>query len=98
MNKVKELVKYFHASPKNTDELCKAQQSLKEIYCVDGKRPVRVILDVVTRWWSTYDCLERILYLKRALSYLELNGKIQGKYDYSFSIQSISTAHIFVLF
>lgn len=80
MKKVKDLVKHFHLSPKNTDELCKAQKSLKEIYCRDGKKPVRVIMDVVTRWWSTYDSVERVIYLRKAFSYLELNGKLEGKF------------------
>lgn len=79
MKKLKELVKHFHASPKNTEELCKAQKVLRDVYCRDGKRPVRVIIDVVTRWWSTYDSVERAIYLRKAFGYLVLNGKLDGK-------------------
>ena len=66
--------------PKNTEQLLKAQKSLSNIYCSNGKKPVGVILDVVTRWWSTFNAVERVLYLKKAFLYLEMNGKLDGEY------------------
>ena len=79
MKKVRELIKHFHGSPKNTAMLKDAQKSLSNIYCVGGKRPVQCILDVVTRWWSTYNAVERVLYLKKAFLYMEMNGKLDGE-------------------
>jgi hypothetical protein len=37
-------------------------------------RAVRPIQDVVTRWWSTYSMIERLLRLKIYLAILEEEG------------------------
>lgn len=40
---------------------CQATELLK---LKQGMNPLDVIQDVVTRWWSTYRMLERLLYLR----------------------------------
>lgn len=45
---------------------CQATELLK---LKQGMNPLDVIQDVVTRWWSTYRMLERLLYLR---PYLQL--------------------------
>jgi hypothetical protein len=53
------LAKYFHASPKAKDRLS-AMQIQRGI-----AKPLRVLLDVKTRWNSTLDMLQRILRLQQ---------------------------------
>ena len=54
MKKCRDLVGHFVMSSQAT-ELLRIKQ---------GAKPVNVIQDVVTRWWSTYAMLERLKYLK----------------------------------
>jgi zinc finger BED domain-containing protein 1 (E3 SUMO-protein ligase ZBED1) len=54
MKKSRDLVGYFVMSTQAT-ELLRLKQ---------GAHPVNVIQDVVTRWWSTYAMLERLMHLK----------------------------------
>ena len=41
-----------------------------------GKIPVKPLTDVVTRWWSTYQMCERLLYLKQALGSMSGGGDL----------------------
>ncbi len=54
MKKCRDLVGHFAMSSQAT-ELLRIKQ---------GAKPVNVIQDVVTRWWSTYAMLERLKFLK----------------------------------
>ena len=59
LKKCRELAGHFAMS-------CQATELLK---LKQGMNPLDVIQDVVTRWWSTYRMLERLLYLR---PYLQL--------------------------
>ena len=59
----RKLVGHFKHSALATDMLLKKQEQLK-------KRPLKPVQDVVTRWNSVYLMLDRLLYLKVALSAL----------------------------
>mmetsp|Transcript_6396 Transcript_6396/g.11731 ORF Transcript_6396/g.11731 Transcript_6396/m.11731 type:complete len:96 (+) Transcript_6396:359-646(+) len=48
----------------------------------DTKKPMKLKADVVTRWWSTYDCFDRIVYLEEALKYMMNEGHIENKYHF----------------
>ena len=54
MKKCRELTGYFATS-------CQAAEILR---LRQGVRPLNVVQDIVTRWWSTYAMLERLLHLK----------------------------------
>ena len=66
MKKARALVQHFTASNKSVEKL-KEIQRLMEHY--DGIA-VSVIVDVVTRWWSTYSMVKRLLYLRPAIDFL----------------------------
>jgi hypothetical protein len=76
--KCRKLVHLFAASNQKSqrlDELQvlsaeaeKAIQRDEEYAC---ELPKDVIQDVITRWWSTYDMIERLLYLRPALEFME---------------------------
>jgi hypothetical protein len=46
-----------------------------------GAQTVTVIQDVETRWWSTYDMVERLLYLKEALQKMHIDGNLKVARD-----------------
>ena len=53
---------------------------LNKMQAADGvKRPLRVVLDCATRWWSTYTMLERALDLRRYIERLFLEGGAELK-------------------
>ena len=68
MKKCRSLVEFFSKSAQNTRQLKEQQKLLQPTY--NGRQPVTVVQDVVTRWWSTYSMLERLLYLKPAIASL----------------------------
>jgi hypothetical protein len=41
-----------------------------------GEMPKDLIQDVITHWWSTYNMVERLLYLKPALDYMDKEGDL----------------------
>jgi hypothetical protein len=43
-----------------------------------GEKPKDLIQDVITRWWSTYDMIERLLYLRQALSFMDMEGDLKS--------------------
>jgi hypothetical protein len=55
------IVSYFIRSTQVVEKI-KQKQTLLEVY--EGNTPVKPLTDVVTRWWSTYQMRNRIMYLK----------------------------------
>ena len=73
MKKVKSLVEFISRSNLISEKLKKAQTILEEYSnCI----PVKVLVDVKTRWWSTYQMIDRLIYLKKAIGYLVLENEI----------------------
>jgi hypothetical protein len=60
VKKAKAIVNFFHKSTQATEQLKKKQSSLDSCKGV----PKGVVDDVVTRWWSTFDMISRMLELK----------------------------------
>ena len=65
MKKAWRLVDHFSKSNQQIKKL-KDQQKNMDTY--DGKQTVGVVVDVVTRWWSTYSMCERLIHLQPALA------------------------------
>ena len=64
------LVQYVWNSTQLTDSLKVVQGILEEYH---NKEVVLLINDVVTRWWSTYDMVDCLLFLRSALHALYLD-------------------------
>lgn len=60
IEKVRETVTHFKRSNVSTEKLMKYQENL-------GKHPLKLILEVPTRWNSTYAMLERFIQLEEAV-------------------------------
>ena len=74
VERFRKLVRYFHRSPK----------ALSKFKSLQTTKPVGLVLDVVTRWNSTYDMLARLASLKQCIQrwyvYLETEeGQLQFK-------------------
>ena len=76
MKKCRSLVEVFTTSTQKMDKLLNIQSSMN-VY--NGKVPVKVIQDVVTHWWSTYTMLDRLVYLKQAITALIADNIISGE-------------------
>eukprot|EP01036_Dinobryon_divergens_P037140 gene37140-48522_t len=86
MLKVRELCGAFNSSTQLEEKLKSIQLSI-----CPGKTPLTLVQDVVTRWWSTHNQVERVLKLKSVLivmdqqdlfstsSYIDDNGWAQLK-------------------
>jgi hypothetical protein len=79
--KLRRLVKYFNKSTQATDLLKKQQKHLIDIY--KGAVPLILMLDVVTRWWSTFTMVERALKLKVAIQSMVVAGQIPAEHHIS---------------
>nr|CAH7714552.1 unnamed protein product [Callosobruchus chinensis] len=62
IKKVKCIVEHFHKSSVATKKLISMQEQLNP-----GQKPLKLINDIVTRWNSTLDMLERIMKLQEPL-------------------------------
>ena len=68
MSKARKIVEYFSKSTQQTSKLLKFQkESNLQAYSGHGFRPLKLLQDVVTRWWSSYRMLKRLRLLKPAL-------------------------------
>ena len=72
--KGKEHIHHFNHSTQATEKLKQTQALLGNVY---QKKPVGIIDDVVTRWWSTYDAIDRLLYLRKAITTMHANSDIE---------------------
>jgi zinc finger BED domain-containing protein 1 (E3 SUMO-protein ligase ZBED1) len=68
IDKAKAHVTYFNKSSQGLDKLKKAQGEKKQL---------GVVTDVVTRWWSTLDMLERMIKLKPFIVMLRAQGDLK---------------------
>jgi hypothetical protein len=67
MSKVRDLCGAFNSSTQLMDRLKNIQLSM------DAEKPALVLIqDVVTRWWSTHQQIERVLKLKNVLLMMDL--------------------------
>lgn len=66
MAKARKLVGHFSSSNQEIEQLKHIQVALKPNFA-----PKTVIQDVVTRWWSTYSMLSRLVYLRFALDSMQ---------------------------
>jgi hypothetical protein len=73
MKKARRLVDHFSKSNQQIKKL-KDQQKNMDTY--DGKQPVGVVVDVVTRWWSTYSICARLIHLQPALATMAVDNKL----------------------
>ena len=80
MQRCRNMCKYFNQSPKALDFLLKKQAQMKQHADYGNSVPKKPKQDVVTRWWSTYSMLVRLLYLKDALYAIYADGNLDDKY------------------
>ena len=59
MKRARALVAFFNGSTQATDLLERLQREGKEDYIVS------LIQDIITRWWSTYSMIQRLLRLRK---------------------------------
>jgi hypothetical protein len=76
MRAARSLVEYFTKSTQAMDKLLQ-QQRVNPMYA--GRNPLKVLQDVMTRWWSTYRMLARLRYLRKAIQVLSVNGEISAR-------------------
>jgi hypothetical protein len=76
MTKARALVKLYTKSKQKKYELLSKQKSM-DTY--KEKRAAQVIVDVITRWWSTFRTVDRLLYLKPAFASLEAENLLDDE-------------------
>lgn len=75
MRKLREVIGYFNRSTQANTKLLKFQAG-SDIEEYQNSRPKKLIQDVVTRWWSTYQSIERALYLQKAIKGLLATNQV----------------------
>jgi hypothetical protein len=78
--KARVLVNFFSHSTMATDRLKNVQANdpaCQELYG-DNYVPLKVVTDVVTRWWSTYSMIDRLLWLRVPISILIARDQCPG--------------------
>jgi hypothetical protein len=82
--KARELVNFFSHSTMATNRLKHVQATdpaCQELYG-DNYIPLKVVTDVVTRWWSTYSMIDRLLWLQVPISILIARNHCPGLSDH----------------
>ena len=64
--KARKIASFINKSSQAKEKLLKIQ-----IFFDPNKVAETVITDVVTRWWSTLDMIERLLHLRKAINCLD---------------------------
>jgi hypothetical protein len=77
LKKLRDLCSLFNSNQKN-EILLKVQSELEEYH---GDTPLTMVNDVKTRWWSTYNMVQRALYLRKALEKMEFDGTLKASED-----------------
>ena len=76
MKRCRALAEFFNKSTQATTELKRCQANLPNFYA--NKKPVGVLQDVKTRWWSTWRFLVRQLRLKPAFQMMVVNETLHA--------------------
>jgi hypothetical protein len=71
VTKARALVSFFNQSTQALEKLKKAQSTVKP-----GCNPLGMITDVVTRWWSTHDMVQRLIELKTSVNLLHVQNQL----------------------
>jgi len=65
---LKALVNFINSSPQSNAKLADCQKKISP-----GKRPLKMLNEVKTRWWSTYTMIQRAMRLQQALMMMKRN-------------------------
>ncbi len=76
MSQARTLVGFFQSSTQATETLCELQKIINP-----GQPALRVESDVVTRWWSTYTMLERLVVLRPHIETFHVSKKLKPFLD-----------------
>jgi hypothetical protein len=77
MSKARKIIEYFNKSNQQNAKLVNYQKdSTLTIYSGPGFHPKKLLQDVITRWWSSYQMLKRLRFLKTALMSLHIAKEI----------------------
>lgn len=71
VTKARAIVSFFNQSTQALEKLKKAQSTLNP-----GCTPLGVVTDVVTRWWSTHDMVQRLIELKASVNLLHVQNQL----------------------
>ena len=73
MKAARSLVEYFNSSTQAVEKLCNMQKTTRE-----GEKPLKLLQDVKTRWWSTWRMLDRLLLLTPSIDALIASGQVKA--------------------
>ena len=76
MVKMQSVVGYFESSTQAMTRLLDFQ-STSHLSVYKNQRPKKPLQDVVIRWWSTYQSITRLRFLKKAITSLLVVGEIE---------------------
>lgn len=76
MQKLRSVIGYFDRSTQANTKLRNFQEK-SDIEEYAKARPKKLIQDVITRWWSTYQAIERALFLKKAIMALVASNQVE---------------------
>jgi hypothetical protein len=69
LDKARDHVKFFNKSTQALEKLKKHQKA--------KKKPLGVVKDVVTQWWSTLDMIEPLLVIKSVIAFMQSGGDLK---------------------
>ena len=80
LTKARVLVNFFSHSIAATNRLKNVQAGDEACQRLYGKNyiPLKVVTDVVTRWWSTYSMIDRLLWLQVPISIMIVSNECPG--------------------
>jgi hypothetical protein len=100
LTKARELVNFFSRSTNATNRLKFVQANdpaCQELYG-DNYTPLKVVTDVVTRWWSTYSMIDRLLWLKVPISIMIVSNQcpVLSNDDWKYLVEIRDVLHPFM--